>query len=206
MNIWQYFLPSLLGGKPDTQGMANAQSVETLFNQLSRGDKSAEEVMASIAQNGYKLSPEQESYLSSMLSNQRTNEARDYETEMANTDFTRAAAQLGALGMSPYNVAQTGASATPNVSAASTPMLNNANQRLGRLTSVANSMISMASRMASAGIYGNALQAVQLSAQKAAALSAHSARLVTTYDKNDNRTGRSISETLPADFDYSQLF
>lgn len=170
--------------------------VSKYLGDVQSGTMSAEDFLAKIAQTGYKLTPEQEGYISSMLSNQRTNEARDYETSMANTDFLRAASQLGALGMSPYNVVQTGASATPNVSAASTPMLNNANQRYNRATSVANGLIGMAGRMASSGIYGSALASVRGSASKAASMVAHSAPSVlnTHYDMSDSEVDSLLKE------------
>lgn len=193
-NILEYLLPSFFGGGASAvasgvSSYSNSQGSENLMNQLSSGKISAEQAMAEIAKNGYRLSPEQESYLSSMLSNQRTNEARSYETEMANTDLLRAAEQLGALGLSPSNVYQTGGSATPNVAAASTPMLNNANQRYDRYSQLANSLIGMAGRMASAGIYGGALKQVRDTAAKTAALATHSARTIRHYNKFGELTG-----------------
>lgn len=152
------------------------------FLALMRGDMSAEQYMGAMAKLGLKMTPEQESYLESMLANQRTNEARDYETNMANTDLLRAASQLSALGLSPSGVLQTGGSATPNVSAAATPRLNNANQRLNRQTSIANSLIGMAGRMAASGIYGGAISSVKASASKAASMAAHSAPLALDID------------------------
>lgn len=154
---------------------SNTKQANDILSGVKSGETSAEDALAQIATSNGKLSPEQESYLSSMLSNQRTNEARDYETMMANTDLLRAANQLQQLGLGGSNVLQTGGSSTPNVSAASTPMMNNANQRLARQASVANQMIGMANRMASAGIYGGSLAAVKSSARKVAGYAAHSA-------------------------------
>lgn len=191
-NIWSYIWPAFFGGHVDVEGYANAQQTENLLNDLRSGKTSAEAVLGRVASGGLRLSPEQESYLSSMLSNQRTNEARDYETMMANTDLLRAASQLGSLGLSPYNVLQTGGSAVPDVSAAATPVLNNANQRYDRLSHLANSLIGMAGRMASAGIYGGSLAAVRKAAASAAALTSHSAREIRNYDARGNRTGSSF--------------
>lgn len=120
--------------------------------------------------------------LQQILSRYNTQSARDYETNMANTDLLRAASQLSALGLSPSGVLQTGGSATPNVSAAATPILNNANQRLNRQTSIANSLIGMAGRMAASGIYGGAISSVKASASKAASMAAHSAPLALDID------------------------
>lgn len=154
---------------------SNTKQANDILSGVKSGETSAEDALAQIATSNGKLSPEQESYLSSMLSNQRTNEARDYETMMANTDLLRAATQLQQLGLGSSNVLQTGGSFTPQVSAASTPMINNANQRLARQASIANQMIGMANRMASAGIYGGSLAAVKSSARKVAGYAAHSA-------------------------------
>lgn len=179
------------------QFQQNQQDTTDLIEKLRSGQMTAEDALGYIAANGLHLTPEQESYLSSLLANQRTNEARDYETQMANTDFLRAAAQLGALGMSPYNVSQTGASATPNVAAASSPMLNNANQRYNRATSIANSLIGMAGRMASSGIYGNAIASVKASASKAASMAAHSApSMLHTYEEPPQMSDKEIDELL----------
>lgn len=200
-SILEFLLPSLLGGGASgipgaMDSYVNQANGDSIIARLRNGTISAEEALGLIAQGDIKLSPEQESYISSMLSNQRTNEARDYETEMANTDFLRAASQLGALGMSPYNVLQSGASATPNVSAASSPMLNNANQRYNRATSIANSLISMAGRMASSGIYGNAIASVKNSASKAASMAAHSAPAMLNTQESFNMSDNEIDELL----------
>lgn len=180
---WLIALIAALAAAGSAIGFANIGKIEQSNNKqandilsgVKSGDTSAEQALAQIATSNGKLSPEQESYLSSMLSNQRTNEARDYETLMANTDLLRAANQLQQLGLGSNNVLQTGGSFTPQVSAASTPMLNNANQRLARQASIANQMIGMANRMASAGIYGGSLAAVKSSARKVAGYAAHSA-------------------------------
>ena len=165
---------------------SNTKQANDILSGVKSGETSAEDALAKIATSNGKLSPEQESYLSSMLSNQRTNEARDYETMMANTDLLRAANQLQQLGLGSNNVLQTGGSFTPQVSAASTPMLNNANQRLARQASIANQMIGMANRMASAGIYGGSLAAVKSSARKVAGYAAHSAVPAAKVSKNSS--------------------
>lgn len=147
-----------------------------LVNKVQDGSLTAEQAQGIASGNSmYNLSPEQETYLNNMLANQRTNEARDYETQMANTDLLRAASQLGALGLSPSNVLSTGGSATPNVAAARVMDSDNANQRLQRATSIANSMIGLSSRLAGSGIYGSALKSVRAAGAKAASFSAHSA-------------------------------
>lgn len=174
---------------------SNQKQANDILSGVQSGQTSAEDALAQIATGNGKLSPEQESYLSSMLSNQRTEEARNYETNMANTDLLRAAAQLQQLGLGASNVLQTGGSFTPNVAAASTPMMNNANQRLARQTSIANQMIGMAGRMASAGIYGGSLHAVKSSASKVASYAAHSAvPAVKSYDSGPDLTEEQIDE------------
>lgn len=176
---------------------ANQKQANDILSGVQSGQTSAEEALGQIATGNGKLSPEQESYLSSMLSNQRTEEARAYETNMANTDLLRAAAQLQQLGLGSTNVLQTGGSATPNVAAASTPMMNNANQRLARQTSIANQMIGMAGRMASAGIYGGSLAAVKSSAKKVASYAAHSAvPAVKSFDTGPELTEEQIDDLL----------
>lgn len=176
---------------------SNTKQANDILSGVKSGQTSAEDALAQIATSNGKLSPEQESYLSSMLSNQRTNEARDYETMMANSDLLRAANQLQQLGLGSNNVLQTGGSFTPQVSAASTPMLNNANQRLARQATIANQMIGMANRMASAGIYGGSLAAVKSSARKVAGYAAHSAvpaAKVSTHSTEPELTEAQIDE------------
>lgn len=192
-NFWSMIL-SILSGNPNATGKyISQQSRDSAISKLYNGEISAEDFLGQTAKNGWTLSPEQETYLQSLLSNQRTNEARDYETMMANSDLLRAGEQLNALGLSPANVLQTGGSAVPNVSAASTPAIQNANQRYDRMSSLANSLIGMAGRMASSGIYGKSLAGVREAAARQAAMAAHSATEIRQYDENGKFKGKSFS-------------
>lgn len=171
------------------------QYFNNLVEGLNNGTVTPLDFYGAIVGLGGRLSPEMEKYLDNLISGQRTSEARDYETNMANTDLLRAAQQLGSLGLSPSNVLSTGGSATPNVAAASTPQINLANQRLDRQKSLANSLIGMAGRMASSGIYGSALMSVKKTAAKTAAMASHSARIINHLDNEGNVLG-STEETI----------
>lgn len=159
----------------------NKPSIASVISGVADGSLSPAEAYGQVAKYGLELSPEQESYLSQALNNQRTEEARHYETEMANTDLLRAASQLQQLGLSGSNVLQSGGSATPNVSAANVPQLNNANQRFDRQISMANALLGTASKLASAGIYGGALASVRAASGKMASFASHSARIASRY-------------------------
>lgn len=156
-------------------------SASSIIQGVKDGSLSPADAYAQVAQYGLKLSAEAESFLSQALANQRTEEARHYETEMANTDLLRAASQLEQLGLGGSNVLQSGGSATPNVSAANVPQLNNANQRFDRQISMANALLGTASKLASAGIYGGALASVRAASGKMASFASHSARIASRY-------------------------
>lgn len=161
--------------KPFTGGQVG---ISKYFDQMTSGKITPVEFMQILGYDFGSMSSTQEKIFNNLLSQFNTQQARDYETGMANTDLLRAASQLSELGLSPSNVYQTGGSATPNVSAANADMSNLAERakarQFERETQIANSLISMAGRMASSGIYGSALQAVKGSASRVAALSAHS--------------------------------
>lgn len=157
-----------------------------------------------------RIDPQWEKYLDNMIANQNTGEARSWEEEQASSNLLKAGSQLEALGLSPSGVLQTGGSNVNGVAAASNAMTNlrqqNRMQRYQQRMAMAKQLISMTSQMASAGIYGGAIGAARSASSLLSSQAAHSARMVTRYDGNDNRIGRSISETLPDDYDFSQLF
>lgn len=143
------------------------------------GDYNA--ALGEISSQGTELSAEKEKYLDNLISNQRTIEARDYDTQMRDTSLLSAGSQLEQLGLSTSNVIQTGGVASNGVLAAGTSKhsaaqmhqqerINNFNQKLN----LAKSLVSTAGSMASSGIYGAAIGAVKHSASALAASAAHS--------------------------------
>lgn len=187
-------LSLILGLSAYTANKQAGVSIDNSFmDKVQKGELTADEAMKQIAAQGGFTSPEVEKWFNNALANQRTEEARAYETNMANTDILRAAEQLGSLGLSPNNVLSTGGSFTPQVQAANSSMANNAGARFEQASHIASSLIGMASRMASAGIYGTSLSQVKNSAAKVASAAAHSATEVRHYDANGNRTGSSFT-------------
>lgn len=127
------------------------------------------------AGSAFNLTPDQEKWLDNMISNQNTNEARAYDTQMAETDLLRAGKQLQELGLSASGVLQTGGSASSGVGIASNSKSNIALERYQQRMNVARQLISMSSSMASAGIYGHALGAAKKASSVLASQASHSA-------------------------------
>lgn len=176
-------LPGLIGELVHKVKEDKYRDAKDATSAVSSGTISADEALGRIAAGGYDTTPEMDSYLQEALANQRTEEARQYETQMANTDLLRSAEQLSALGLSPSNVLSTGGSPTPNVAAASVPAINNANQRFDRNIKMTNALLGVGARLASAGIYGSTLQQVNAASQKMAAAAAHSGQVIRRYDR-----------------------
>lgn len=191
-----YELKQAIDSAKKQEALDKSSESRDLVNKIENGSLSASDALAQIAAAGYETSPEVDSSLSDLLSAQRTEEARQYETQMANTDILRAASQLGALGLGPSNVLQTGGSATPNVAAAATPKLNNANQRFDRNVQMTNALLGVGSRLASAGIYGSTLHAVNAASRKLAAAAAHSGQVVRHFDRFGELTGSTETTTV----------
>lgn len=180
-------LTLILGLSAYTANKQAGVSVDNaLMDKVQKGELTADEAMKQAAAQGGFTSPEVEKWLNNALANQRTEEARAYETNMANTDILRAAEQLGSLGLSPNNVLSTGGSFTPQVAAANNSMTNNASIRFEQNARIASSLIGMASRMASAGIYGSSLGQVKTSAAKVASAAAHSATSAKPFELDPN--------------------
>lgn len=139
------------------------------------------DVLGVIARSGQQMSPELEKYLDNLISNQRTEEARDYDTQMRDTSLLSTGTQLQQLGLSPSGVISVGGAVSNGVGTAGTSKhsaaslhqqerINQFNQKM----SVAKSLIGAAGSMASSGIYGAALGAIKHSAAALSASAAHS--------------------------------
>ena len=146
---------------------------------MSSGDWNS--FLGVVGQNSGNMNAETEKWLDNMIANQRTEEARDYDTEMRDTSLVSAADQLKSLGLSVSNVTTTGGAVNNGVSAANQSMhsiaalkqqqrINNFNQKMN----IARSLISTAGSMASSGIYGAALGAVKHAGSQAASALSHS--------------------------------
>ena len=112
----------------DKQQAQNKQNIQDILNNAQEtGDYLG--AQGQLANSGYELSSEQEKWLDNMISNQNTQSARDYETNMSNTDLLRAANQLQQLGLSSSGVLQTGGSSSNLVGAADNVKSNVALER-----------------------------------------------------------------------------
>lgn len=139
------------------------------------------DVLGQIAGNSVEMSPEMEKYLDNLISNQRTEEAREYETKMRDTSLISTGQQLSQLGLSSSGVLSVGGAVSNGVGAAGTSKhsaasmhqqerINQFNQKM----SLAKSLIGAAGSMASSGIYGSAIGAIKQSAAALSASAAHS--------------------------------
>lgn len=197
MGLLGLIIAIILGAKAmAARDQANSSLDKSYMDKVSSGEMSAYEAMKQIAASGGFSSPDTEKWFNNALANQRTEEARAYETNMANTDLLRAAEQLGALGLSSSNVVQTGASFTPQVAAANSSIANSASERFERNSRIASSLISMAGRMASTGIYGASLNAVKNSASRLASITAHSATVASRPLRSNDLSQEEYEETL----------
>ena len=123
-----------------------------------------------------KTHPEIMDIISMYAGRENTATATSTEEEFMKNNLLWQALQLEQLGLSNSGVLQT-ASGVPSVNSASAGFkYNSSAQQFSDLSKLAGNMISMAGRMASSGIYGNALQAVKKTAASASSAAANSAR------------------------------
>lgn len=152
----------------------NEAAVADLLGKMNSEGVNPVEIQGQLATSGLSMNPQQEEYLSNAVAQYNTHSAQNFEEHMRDTDLTSSASQLQALGLSPSSVVDTSLGHNA-VNAASSKGLNAAENAYDRKQAIARSLISMASSMASAGIYGSSLGLVRSFAGKLASSSAHSA-------------------------------
>ena len=152
------------------------ERAEASKNAQETGDWSSFQQEA--ADKGWDLTPEQTEAMNNQISNQRTEEARTYETGMRDTSLISAADQLSQLGLSTSNVITTGGVGSNAVQAANVSNRNISGQmalaKYNQKMNMARSMIGMVGSMAAAGIHGAALGAAKNASSVLATASAHS--------------------------------
>ena len=152
------------------------ERAESYKNAQETGDWSSYQQEA--ADKNWDLSPQQTEALNNQISNQRTEEARTYETGMRDTSLISAADQLSKLGLSTSNVITTGGAGSNAVQAANVSNRNISGQmalaKYNQKMNMARSMIGMVGSMAAAGIHGGAMAAAKNASSVLATASAHS--------------------------------
>lgn len=144
------------------------------------------------AQNGWDMSAQDTEYLNNMIANQRTEEARSYDTQMRDTSLLSAGQQLSQLGLSTSNVIQTGGAASSGVSTAQVSNRNHSGTmalaKYNQKMQMAKTMIGMAGSMAAAGIHGAALGRVKAASSVLASSGAHSGtKALQAFEKASSR-------------------
>jgi len=127
---------------------------------------------------GIQWTPEQSEYIGNMLSQKATNEERAYETNARDTSLISTANQLSDLGLNTGSVVSLGgASAGVNSNAANLDSNYSQNKALAQFqakASMARTILSTISGLASVGIGGSAMAVSKIAAARIASSMAHS--------------------------------
>lgn len=133
-----------------------------------------------LTQSGTTIDPNLEKYIDNSMARQNTEEARNFEEYMRDTNITSSASQYAAAGLSPSSVIH-GISAGNSVAAADNAFGSRAvdrqqlsMQKYQTNMGIARGILSMVSQMASSGIYGSAIGSAKMAAGKITAAAAHS--------------------------------
>lgn len=147
--------------------------------QYQKGDMTAIDLQGALANSGVQVSPEQTQWINNEISQQVTNESRDYNTQMRDSDLTSAASQLGSLGLNPASVIQTGGSGTGSSGmVADTSKGNPAQERyladFNAKAAMTRTIVGLIGGLGSAGIFGGSRLLAQKAANVAASATANS--------------------------------
>ena len=175
-----------LGWFEEKTGIPYWQAIKNISNYIQSGDfKGLQGYISNLGD--YSFPSSAEKWLDNKVSEQNTAEAQKFEEHMRDTDITSSGAQLESLGLSSSGVLQATAghsglaAASNSHSNLSQPMaLAKFNMRM----MMGKALLSLASSMGSAGVYGKALGAAKSAAGKVAAGAAHSALQVMTNKTN----------------------
>lgn len=167
----------LLYQKSMTDG--NKALYQNYVDQYKKGDMTAIDLQGALANSGVSVSPEQTQWINNEISQQVTNEARDYNTQMRDTDLTSAANQLSGLGLNPASVIQTGGSGTGSSGmVADTSKGNPAQEKyladFNSKAAMTRTIVSLIGGLGAAGIYGGSRLLAQKAANVAASATANS--------------------------------
>lgn len=191
--------PEALKGMPEFAIQRYLTTLQAEIKALETGDYAS--LQGAYAQTGTSFSPDMEKYVDNMISQQRTEEARDYETQMRDTSLLSSGEQLKELGLSGSGVLQVGGMSSNGVSTADNVKTNLGQQRqierYQQNMSIARSMISLAGSLASSGIYGASLGAARHAASAVAETTAHSALGAIDFGKKKEITGNYIQAIMP---------
>lgn len=139
------------------------------------GNQDWKAVQGILSGNGFNVTPEQEKWLDNMVSSQNTDEARDWEQFMRDTETISQGNQLKTLGLSSSGVLDIGGASHSGVAPADNVKTNLAQNRYNQRLALAKQLLSMTSSMASAGIYGHALGAAKKASGIVTSAASHSA-------------------------------
>lgn len=106
-----------------------------------------------------------EKYLDDLLSQYNTQSARDYETQMSNTAFSRLVEDIKSAGYNPWMALQSGmnSASTPSVAASGTSGVSQSSQKTQKLLNTQDNIISIIRLLASVvmGVTGLGAQAAK---------------------------------------------
>lgn len=153
----------------------NAGVYNQYVDKYKNGDITAIDLQGALANSGVQISPEQSQWINNEISQQVTNEARDYNTEMRDSSLTSSAGQLASLGLNPASVLQTGGSGIGSSPVSDTskgnPALEKSLADFNQKAALTRTLVGLIGGLGSAGILGS----TRLLARKAASVAAASA-------------------------------
>lgn len=145
------------------------------LQQYQHGDIDAIDFQGVLANNGIQTTPEQTQWINNEISQQVTNEARDYNTQMRDSSLTSSASQLSSLGLNPASVLQTGGSGIGSSPVSDTSKANPAQEKamadFQNKAALTRTLIGLVGGLGSAGILGG----TRFLARRAASVAASSA-------------------------------
>lgn len=185
INGYQNIQPNSPKGKTlyrifqQSQSDANTAGYNYYLDQYNKGDISAIGFQGALANNGIQATPEQTQWINNEISQQVTSEARDYNTQMRDSDITSAADQLSSLGLNPASVIQTGGSGTGYTGMTSdtskgNPALEKAMADFNAKAAMTRTIVGLIGGLGSAGILGGSRLLAKKAASVAASSAAHS--------------------------------
>ena len=161
-NLFSNPFALLNGGRSVTNAIDKTQNDIDVGKILEGATGDPTGALGNVAKDNLTLTPEQEKYLDSLIENQKTQADNEFQRSMRDSAYTSAASQLESLGLSASGVLQSGgASSGVSSAAAGHPTTNIALQRYNQNMAIAKSILGMTSQMASAGIYGSAINAAR---------------------------------------------